>query len=178
MVVIRLARVGRKKLPLYRVVVADQRRAATGKFVDIIGRYNPHNKTIVLDKDKVGKWLKVGAQPSNTVAKLFQIDGVDLPAWVKVKQKNKSVKNEEKAMERASKGDQSSEETSSSDSDAQIVAASTDNIASEEIAIDASNSSVEEANVADITANAVDPKSDTQDDKKNNKEDNDSSNDK
>lgn len=104
MVVMRLARVGRKKLPLYRVVIADQRKAATGKFIDIVGRYNPHTKDIVLDKEKIEKWLKVGAQPSNTVAKILQTGGVKLPSWVKIKQKNKSVKNEEKAQERANKG--------------------------------------------------------------------------
>lgn len=178
MVVIRLARVGRKKLPLYRVVVADQRRAATGKFIDIIGHYNPHTKTIVLDKDKVGKWLKVGAQPSNTVAKLFQTDGVELPAWIKVKQKNKSVKNEEKALERSSKGEQqSSEETprpddASNDEVVDVSAtseASADGTTNEDVVIDASQDTVEESGVVDVASDAVDTKNDE------NNEDSDSS---
>lgn len=87
MLVIRLARTGRKKYPTYRVVVADSRRPATGKFVDNLGHYNPHTKDVVLNKEEVAKHLKNGAQPSDSVIKLLQREKVDLPKWVALKER-------------------------------------------------------------------------------------------
>jgi len=73
----RLARIGSKKNPIYRVVVADSRSPRDGRFIEIIGRYNPQTNpsTIELDETKVKEWLAKGAQPSDPVAKLIKIAG-------------------------------------------------------------------------------------------------------
>ena len=72
---IRLTRFGSKKQPYYRIVVADSRAPRDGKFIEKIGTYDPKTEpsTITLDKQKALEWLKKGAQPSNTVKKIFQI---------------------------------------------------------------------------------------------------------
>ena len=87
MLVIRLARTGRAKYPTYRIVAAESARAATGKFVAVLGHYNPHTKELVIKRDEVQKHLSHGAQPSNTVIKLLQREKVELPAWVQLKTK-------------------------------------------------------------------------------------------
>jgi small subunit ribosomal protein S16 len=71
----RLARVGSKKNPIYRVVVADSRSPRDGKFIEIVGRYNPQTdpSTIEFDEEKVKDWLGKGVQPSNTVSRLLKI---------------------------------------------------------------------------------------------------------
>jgi small subunit ribosomal protein S16 len=91
LLVIRLARTGRAKYPTYRIVAAESARAATGKFVAVLGHYNPHTKELVIKRDEVQKHLSHGAQPSNTVIKLLQRDKVELPAWVKLKTKAAKV---------------------------------------------------------------------------------------
>ena len=75
---IRLTRIGSKKQPYYRIVVADSRSPRDGKFIERIGTYDPKTdpSTITVDKDKAADWIKKGAKPSNTVQKLFNI--VDL----------------------------------------------------------------------------------------------------
>ena len=76
----RLTRVGGKKNPIYRVVVADSRSPRDGKFLEIVGRYNPqtHPSTIELDEDRIKDWLSKGAQPSSTVQRLLKAKGVGL----------------------------------------------------------------------------------------------------
>ena len=75
---LRLTRVGSKKNPIYRVVVADSRSPRDGKFIEIIGRYNPQTEpsTIELDEQKVKDWLGKGAQPSNAVQKLLKAKNI------------------------------------------------------------------------------------------------------
>ena len=75
----RLTRVGSKKNPIYRVVVADSRSPRDGKFIEIVGRYNPQTdpSTIELKEDKVREWLAKGAQPTDSVRKLLKIQGLD-----------------------------------------------------------------------------------------------------
>ena len=75
----RLTRVGSKKNPIYRVVVADSRSPRDGKFIEIIGRYNPQTdpSTIELDEEKVKDWLGKGVQPSEAVAKLIKAAGIN-----------------------------------------------------------------------------------------------------
>ena len=70
----RLTRVGSKKNPIYRVVVADSRSPRDGRFIEIVGRYNPQTdpSTIELDEQKVKDWLGKGAQPSGAVQKLLK----------------------------------------------------------------------------------------------------------
>ncbi len=78
MLKIRLSRVGKKKQPEYRVVIADARAARDGAYVDIVGHYNPRTEptTIELDEDKVRSWLSKGAQPTERVAKLIAKQGI------------------------------------------------------------------------------------------------------
>jgi len=75
---IRLTRKGRKKLPCYRVVVADSRMPRDGRFIDQIGFYDPKEEPSIveIDAEKAKAWLDKGAQPTNTVKKLLQIAGV------------------------------------------------------------------------------------------------------
>jgi small subunit ribosomal protein S16 len=75
---IRLARVGSKKNPVYRVVVADSRSPRDGKFIEILGRYNPQTdpSTIELDEAKVQDWISKGAQPSSSVQRLLKAKGL------------------------------------------------------------------------------------------------------
>ena len=75
---IRLARVGSKKNPIYRVVVADQRSPRDGKFIEIVGRYNPQTdpSTIEFDVAKVKDWLGKGAQPSDAVSRLLKAKNI------------------------------------------------------------------------------------------------------
>ena len=72
---LRLTRVGSKKNPIYRVVAADSRSPRDGRFIEIVGRYNPQTdpSTIELDEDKVRDWLAKGAQPSSAVARLLKV---------------------------------------------------------------------------------------------------------
>lgn len=112
MLTIRLSRTGRNKYPTYRVVAAESARAATGKFVAVLGHYNPHTKELVLNKDEVKKHLKNGAQPSNTVIKLLQREKVELPAWAVLKTKQSKPKHEpaaEAAAESEAKAEPASE---------------------------------------------------------------------
>ncbi|HEY0615172.1 MAG TPA: 30S ribosomal protein S16 [Candidatus Elarobacter sp.] len=73
MVKIRLRRMGAKKQPTYRFVVADARSPRDGRFLEILGHYNPRTepKTLVVNQDKVKEWLAKGAQPSDPVRRLF-----------------------------------------------------------------------------------------------------------
>jgi small subunit ribosomal protein S16 len=75
---IRLARVGSKKNPIYRVVVADSRAPRDGRFIEIVGRYNPQTNpsTIQLDAEKINDWISKGAQPSDTVRRLMKTQGI------------------------------------------------------------------------------------------------------
>jgi len=74
---LRLMRMGKKKQPTYRVVAADARSPRDGRFIEIVGHYNPRTdpSTIVIDNDKAVKWLVEGAQPTESVAKLLKISG-------------------------------------------------------------------------------------------------------
>jgi small subunit ribosomal protein S16 len=78
MVRIRLKRVGAKKHPFYRIVVVDQRAARDGAFIEQIGTYDPFPDPpeIKIDEEKVAKWMKNGAQPSDSVVSLFQTQGI------------------------------------------------------------------------------------------------------
>ena len=75
---IRLTRVGATKQPTYRLVVADSRSARDGRVIDTIGHYNPRTDPIelVVDEAKARDWLSKGAQPSDTVKRLFKQAGV------------------------------------------------------------------------------------------------------
>jgi len=75
---LRLTRVGSKKNPIYRVVAADARSPRDGRFLEIVGRYNPQTNpsTIELDDEKIRGWLGKGAQPTEAVARLIKVKGI------------------------------------------------------------------------------------------------------
>jgi len=74
---IRLRRMGAKKTPFYRVVVADSRYPRDGRFIEEVGTYNPLTEpaSINLDTDKIASWIAKGAQPTDTVKKLLDKAG-------------------------------------------------------------------------------------------------------
>ena len=78
MVRLRLQRTGRKKRPSYRIVAADSRAPRDGSFLEIIGHYDAMQDppTVVIDSEKALKWLKTGAQASDTVKSLFRKEGL------------------------------------------------------------------------------------------------------
>jgi len=71
---IRMARYGKKNDPFYRLVIADKERPRDGKFIEVVGAYDPNNKTQKLkaDKDRIAYWIGKGATPSETVANLLK----------------------------------------------------------------------------------------------------------
>ena len=83
MVKLRLMRMGKKKQPTYRIVAADSRSPRNGRFIEIIGNYNPRTEpsTLNVENDKAVAWLRKGAQPTETVEKLLKISG----AWAEFK---------------------------------------------------------------------------------------------
>ncbi len=121
-VVIRLMRAGAKKRPFYRVVAADSRRQRDGRFLEILGHYNPIAQPyeLVVHKDKVETWLKAGAQPSEQCASLFRSLGMswqapsrptsspDQKAAARVKGRTRRVKrtlSDRKVMARAARAE-------------------------------------------------------------------------
>ena len=78
MVKMRLRRVGAKKQPFYRVIVADERSPRNGRFIEEIGYYNPLTEpaTVKIDADKAKEWIKNGAQPTETVKVLLKKAGI------------------------------------------------------------------------------------------------------
>lgn len=98
MLTIRLQRTGRKGHANFRVVVQDSRQSPTsGKFVALLGSYDPHNKTVTLEKNKAEFYLKNGAHPSNRVATLLKTEGVKLPKWLELTPpKKKETRHPEK----------------------------------------------------------------------------------
>lgn len=79
MVKIRLRRMGHKKAPFYRIVVADARSPRDGKCIEEIGTYDPNTNpsTISINEELAKKWLNNGAQPTEVVGKLFKVAGIE-----------------------------------------------------------------------------------------------------
>jgi small subunit ribosomal protein S16 len=75
---IRLTRVGARNNPIWRVVAADKRSPRDGRFLEVLGHYNPQTdpSTIEIDEERVRSWLSRGAQPSNTVKRLLKAKGI------------------------------------------------------------------------------------------------------
>jgi small subunit ribosomal protein S16 len=103
MLKIRLTRRGKKKQPVYRIVVAEHTMPVKGKFIEMLGFYNPRSKEIGLNKEKIEKWLKNGAKPSDTVAMLLKKNNIKVPEefqkakkYVKAKKEKKEKEKEEK----------------------------------------------------------------------------------
>lgn len=98
---IRMKRLGAKKRPFYRVVVADERSPRDGKFIEEIGYYNPISepKEFKINSERVEYWLSVGAQPSKTVARLLKTDFEDLAKQVEEKKRLEAEKKAKEAEE-------------------------------------------------------------------------------
>jgi small subunit ribosomal protein S16 len=81
LLVIRLSRKGRRNHPMYRLLVAEHSKPTDGNFVEIVGNYNPTAKdqSLTVNKERVQYWISKGAQPSNSVSKLLNRTGFDLP---------------------------------------------------------------------------------------------------
>ena len=76
---IRLRRMGQKKAPFYRIIVADSRSPRDGKFIDEFGTYDPNTdpSTINVDAEAAKKWIANGAKPTDVVAKIFKVAGIE-----------------------------------------------------------------------------------------------------
>jgi small subunit ribosomal protein S16 len=99
MLAIRLQRLGRKALPIYRLAVQESRRhPSSGRVVAYVGNFNPHTKDVTLDKEKVEFYLKNGARPTPRVVRILTEQKVELPAWVKTVAADKTgkIRNPEK----------------------------------------------------------------------------------
>lgn len=95
MLVIRLQRTGRSNLATYRIVLADKKSAAKGKFQEILGHYLPAQKVPVIkvDTERAAHWIKLGAVPSNTVARLMKKEGAKgMDGFIKSYTKRRSKK--------------------------------------------------------------------------------------
>ncbi len=96
---IRLRRLGAKKRPFYRVVVADQRSPRDGRFIEAIGKYHPLDdpSLIEIDEEKALEWLNKGAQPSESVANLLRKTGI----WEKFEGQRKPARTAKKPAAKA-----------------------------------------------------------------------------
>jgi small subunit ribosomal protein S16 len=97
MVRIRLTRRGKRNQPTFRIVAAESSRPIKGKFLEILGHFNPRSKELVLKKDRILEWLKNGAQPSKTVHNLL-VDNkiIDAPKVKATRTRTKKGEGEEK----------------------------------------------------------------------------------
>ncbi len=98
MLAIRLQRTGRKGHAQFRLIVQDARRTPTsGRFVYLLGSYNPHTKALAVDQEKAAFYLKNGARPSDRAARLLKANGVKLPSWVELEaDKERTLRHPEK----------------------------------------------------------------------------------
>jgi len=113
MLKIRLRRVGKKKQPMYRIVVADSRSPRDGAFVDNLGYYHPMDNpsTIVLDAERARMWLDRGAEPSDRVSKILAIQGIaEIPARLKTRMELGATRAKEASEAKAkAKADEAAE---------------------------------------------------------------------
>ncbi len=113
MLKIRLRRTGRKGAPFYRVVVAEHTARPTGKYVDLVGHFDPKTKELNLNKEQIKHWLDNGAQPTNRVAKILVGAGVEHKLVQVHIKPERATKNPEKygEAEQAPASDAPAEET-------------------------------------------------------------------
>ncbi|PIR04745.1 MAG: 30S ribosomal protein S16 [Candidatus Liptonbacteria bacterium CG11_big_fil_rev_8_21_14_0_20_35_14] len=104
MLAIKLKRIGKKKQPSYRIVVAEKKSKANGGFVEDLGFFNPHSKEKKIEGERVNYWIKNGAKPTETVHNLLVSESVILNAKVKshsTRRRKKHIEKEEKAKAEA-----------------------------------------------------------------------------
>ncbi len=179
-----MQRIGRRGHAQFRVVVQDSRQSPkSGKFVALLGSYDPHTKTTSLVKDKAQTYLDHGAQPSDRVALLFKSEGVKLPKWVTVPDKKSGkIKNQEKlrknrseeAPEPAAKAEEAAEATTAeaepvseqkeaeapTDSEASTESSSTDELTEPTDAVKAVESPADESVSEESATEAPEPETD------------------
>lgn len=99
---IRMKRLGAKKNPFYRIVVADERAPRNGRFIEELGYYNPVSepKIFKINSERVEYWMSVGAKPTTTVARLLKTDFEDLAKQVAAKKQAEAEKRAKEAEER------------------------------------------------------------------------------
>jgi len=110
MLAIRLQRIGRKGLPVYRLAVQESHRhPSSGRVVAYVGSLNPHSKAVTVNKEKVEFYLKNGAQPTSRVVRVLKEQGVKMPSWVNDAQpvKERAVRNPEKLQKNQPKAESS-----------------------------------------------------------------------
>jgi len=108
MLIIRLRRTGKKHEPNYRIVVTDNRKSVYSPYVENIGHFNPKTKMVVLNKEKALEWMGKGAKPSNTVAKIFEKEGLKHKS-IKIK-KFRAVSKVELEVQKAAEDAQKAKE--------------------------------------------------------------------
>lgn len=104
MLAIRMQRVGRKKQPLYRVVVSEKTKDMYGNHLEILGQYNPHTKEATLKEDRIKHWLGIGAQASESLFNLLLSKGIvegKKHKAVKISKKRQAKKEKDKAAKEA-----------------------------------------------------------------------------
>lgn len=121
MLAIRLQRLGRKALPIYRLAVQEsQRHPSSGRVVAYVGSYNPHTKETKINEEKVGFYLKNGAQPTPRVVRILKDQKVSLPTWVKEPgKKDSSIRNPEKLRKNQPKEEATAESTDEASADSE-----------------------------------------------------------
>jgi len=114
MVKIRLRRIGTRNKPIYRMVVADERSPRDGKFIEIIGHYNPltEPESFDVDEEKALKWLKSGAQPTGTALRLLTKVGVMEKFKPATQKKARVSKPKKKKAKAGTKAESTAEESS------------------------------------------------------------------
>ena len=119
MLAIRLQRLGRKALPVYRLAVQEaQRHPSSGRVVAYVGSYNPHTKETFINTEKVAYYLGNGAQPTPRVVRILKDQKVKLPSWVKeASKKESSIKSPEKLRKNQPKDEAPSEEAPSAEAE-------------------------------------------------------------
>lgn len=170
MLSIRMQRLGRKGHPVYRIVVQDSRQAPTsGKYVALLGNYDPHTKTANVDKDQAEKYLKNGAQPSDRIVKLFTEEKIKLPNWVKKPTKQeRATRNPDKLRKnRPAESAPTEQASAESTSDAEVKSEETPEVAEapvEKKPIEEKSDTAEAEAPADTEA-AKEPAEETSDEK-------------
>ena len=142
MLKLRLARVGKKKKPVYRLVVSEHTKDMYGNHLEILGQYNPHTKEAVLKNDRIEHWLKVGAQPSETVENLLVKEGL-----IKNGKKAKavSISKKRKTKIEGKKAEASSTTKASEDKEVPADVSSETSVKDEEVKEETKEDATEEA---------------------------------
>lgn len=154
MLAIRLQRTGRKGHANFRVVVQDSHRSPKrGKVVERLGSYDPHTKTVAIEKERAEHFLKHGAHPSDRVAGLLKAEGIKLPDWFEASPKQKkAIRNPEKLRENRPVGAPEPEKTKKEEVPEELAAKET--VAEEAVTAEAQADS---AATEEVEAKAEDP---------------------